>query len=191
MLAIIDVAHGTRQGKGVHVRVEAFVHEGEGLRSVDGSRTCIISALVTSIIRTLSKLTSPYGRLPCRTVARTDCRDTTTSTHRVLSNRADLIIGSPRPKTSSLHFSLHHFSRLIPQPSLLAQLAILPTHAIRLRHPETLATRHPRHPRHIPPTSSSNVHSSTPLPTRLATPLTRPVERTSLSASLLQEYALE
>jgi hypothetical protein len=35
MLAIIDVAHGTRQGKGVHVRVDAFVHEGEGLRSVD------------------------------------------------------------------------------------------------------------------------------------------------------------
>jgi hypothetical protein len=61
------------------------------------------------------------------------------------------------------------------------------------RDPRDPTNRHPRLDiPHRPPASSSDLHSSIHnqlLPTRLATPLRRPVEHISLPASLLQESA--
>jgi hypothetical protein len=85
------------------------------------------------------------------------------------------------------------FTTLPPPPSHETRTS---THAIRHRHPETLATRptDTLDSTHLtdlqsPAATSTLPSTTTLLPTRLATPLRRPVEHISLPASLLQESA--
>jgi hypothetical protein len=121
-----------------------------------------------------------------RTVARTYCRDTTTSSCPTARLPYYWLAQTQEEQPSA--FSLHHS----PDPSTHPSLhATLPTrsgsHIPRPSRPD----RHPRLDTPTRPTAATStlLPTTTLTPTRLATPLRRPAERTSLPASLLQESA--
>jgi hypothetical protein len=145
---------------------------------------CIISAFTGGDVR--------YG--PCRadftwsnalerTVARTYCRDTTTSS---CPTAPTLLLA--RRDSRGATFSIHHSPDSFLHPSLHA---ILPTRSGSYIPRPSRPDRHPRlDTPHRPLAATSTLPPTTTLlPTRLATPLRRPAERISLPASLLQESA--